>query len=160
MIGPAIGIFAHAPAKLTERHQQNALEISLLFQIRDKCGHGIVQRAHQSLVGIDLTCVSVEPAQAGVINARRQTAADHARNQIKAGPELRGRIGHVRFILSRDGQDLVRADLGIERRATQKIFRARVRLRFSRKRGDRICLRPKHFPRPRRLIPDKKLPQR
>ena len=84
MICPAFAFSADASAELAEGHEQDALKIPLLLQVRHKRTNGIVNQAHQPIVRSDLPGVGIESALTGVINPRRQSACNHARNQIEA----------------------------------------------------------------------------
>ena len=55
--------------------------------------------------------------------------------------ELAFRVGHARFRFARDLEDLVGADLGVERRPLQEIGRAQIRLGRARDRADRAAFR-------------------
>src|ERR1700730_2059994 len=109
VIGAAIRIFLNEPAKFAEGHEQYAVEISLLFEIGDEGGKRVIDLAHQAFVRVDLTSVRIEPALARVINSRRQSARDHACDDVQARSKLTCGIWHGRFVFAGDCENFVGA---------------------------------------------------
>ena len=71
VVGSAVGVFLHPPAKFAEGQEQDALEISLLLQVGDEGGERVVQFRHETIVRVELPGMGVEAALAGVVNPRR-----------------------------------------------------------------------------------------
>src|SRR5437773_12447561 len=93
----------------------------------------------------NLASVGIKSSLAGIINPRRQPARDHARDQVEARTKRTLWIRHARFILACNRQNFIGTKLGIERGTSQKAFRARVIMHFSRPRSDRASFRPRVF---------------
>ena len=85
---------------------------------------------------VKLSGVRVESTLARIVNARGKAASDHARDNVQTARELARWIGYSRFLFARDRQNFVRAQLGIESGALQKIQRAQVALGRSRQRSN------------------------
>src|ERR1039458_3252694 len=57
VIGAAVGVLRHAPAKFTERHHQHALQVALRFHVLNKRLHRIAEILQQTLLRRDLVRV-------------------------------------------------------------------------------------------------------
>ncbi len=68
----ALGAPSHcSPPEFAESKEEDALEISLLFEVGNEGGEGVIQFGHETIVRVELAGVGVESALAGIVNPRR-----------------------------------------------------------------------------------------
>ncbi len=120
VVGSAAGVLLHSAAKLAERHHQHPILIVLPFDVGPERIQPLRKLSHELIMARLLVGVGVEAGEAGVIDARGQTAGDHGGNGLQGVAEFTAGVVIAAMGLGH-AEDVVAAELGVHGGAFKEI---------------------------------------
>ena len=117
VIRAAAGVLTDAAAEFAEGHERHAIGIALRGDVFHERLDGVAEFLEQAVLRVQLIAVRVVAALRDVEDARRQTAADQARDEPQRIAKPAHRISRLVFNFVAGLANFIGADLRVERRA-------------------------------------------